>query len=158
MNQTPTLAEPSSCIISPTVHGHEPVLKRNISYEDALLSVPDLEPDFLHEEVDSPIITTTQDIRSPIMQSSSPGLDDDVFALSEKRTVAPPKSPQFTASDYHSLCRSVFQSITFCSAFPETMDLRKVTCSQKHLFFTFDISVDHLFMLSEGCYTIPEEY
>lgn len=79
MNQTPTPAEPSSCIISPTVHEHEPVLKRNISYEDAPLSVPDLEPDFLHEEVDSPIITTTRDIRSPITQSPSLGANNDVL-------------------------------------------------------------------------------
>lgn len=158
MNYTPTPAKPSSCIISPSALAHEPVLKRDILHEDAFPSVLDLEPDFLHEEADSPVITNTQGIRSPLTRSSSPSTNEDVPVSSKKCTMTPSKPLQFTASDYHSLCRSVFRSITFCSAFPEMMDLRKVTCSQKHLFFTFDISVDHLFMLSEGCYTIPEEY
>lgn len=158
MNHTPTQTESNSCIIFPSASVHEPVLKRNMLPEDIFSSVPDIEPDFLHEEADSPIITHVQGLRSPMTRSPSPSVDEDSVTSSQKCTTTPSKPFQLTASDYHSLCCSVFRSITFCPAFPEMMDLRKVTCSQKHLFFTFDISVDHLFMLSEGCYTIPEEY
>lgn len=153
------LTEPLSCILSSCAPTSEPVLKRAVTPDLGTWDEHSPEPDYLPEEVNSPVMNRSANFMPPDASSDFSSADSD----SSSGGVEPESAglrlvpSQMTASDYHNLCYSVFRSITFCPAPAMTVDLRKVTCSQKYLFFTFDIHADHLFMLPEGCYTIPEE-